>query len=368
MEMYHIPTVVIGGGVVGLLIARELSNSYPEMEIALLEKEPFFGDHTTGRNSGVLHAGIYYQTGSLKHRLCLQGVKMWNELSQQLDFRINNCGKYIVATCDEELPAIEKLYQKAKDNEVPGICWADEMKVAELSKYIRCKKAFYSPTTSIIDTTAALKNIETELFNKEIPLMLDTCVEKVERDGDKFIISVAGDQFSCDTLINAAGLFAVDIRKQLGLTNAKNVFVKGNYLKTSQSIYTETLLYPVPPEKLGVLGVHSSFDLDGVTRFGPNARQLEDSEELNYNPDQNLLESMYPAIERIFHNVEKDKLSDDFSGIRPRVKVDGEVVTDFWIKGEKELGIPGYIELLGIESPGLTAAPAIAQYVVSCLT
>ncbi len=364
----EIDNIIIGGGICGLLLARELQAKYPHEETCILETELYPGEHSSSRNSGVLHAGIYYPTGSLKHQLCVEGNMLWSALSKELEIQINHCGKYVIAASANEMERLEKLYRQAISNKVPGIRKLNADEIKALSAHVHIEDGFLSESTAVIDLSGAIKALEKDLFKKNIPLMLGHQVTEISRSENGFILTAKTKEESfeirCNKLFNMAGLQAVELRKKLGLNDLELKMVKGNYLKASQNIYKEKLIYPVPEEGLKGLGVHTSFDLEGVVRFGPNT---EDISTVDYKTDSKLTQKMYAEIKKIFKGIDPEKLSPDYSGIRPKIIENGELYQDFWIKSPQDLGIEGYFEACGIESPGFTAAPAIAKKIIKLL-
>lgn len=353
----HIPFVIIGGGVVGLLIAKELNKLFPDKEIVLFEKGPFFGEHCTHRNSGVLHAGLYYPRESLKRGLCIEGLKIWTAEYSQF---VNNCGKYLIATNTKEEVELDKLFQNAIDNGVKELTWCGAEELSSLQEFINVTKAFFSKSTSILNIGDTLKEIEVSLQKENIYLFKNQAVENIEFHSNKFMIKTNLEDISSDFVINTAGLGAVDLRKKLGLKDFENEFVKGNYLKLKKRYFNESLLYPVPLPGLKGLGIHTSFGEDGAIRFGPNT---EDVSKVDYDLSENLVSNMSKDILKVFKGIEETDLEVDYCGIRPKIKRNGKLFTDFYISNGEEYGIKNYIECLGIESPGLTSSPAIARRV-----
>ena len=356
--------IIIGGGINGLLIAYELNKAFPDKDLVLFEKEPFVGEHSSSRNSGVLHAGIYYPKESLKRKFCIEGNKLWRELENVFSLEINSCGKHIVACNPDQEEQIEFYFKKAKENGVKEISWVDSKELEKLQNYANISKAFFSKTTGLLNISSALKNIETFLYNKDVPLMLNNEVKSIEilknpKKGERFKVVTEHEEVTTKFLINAAGPFAVNLRKQLGLLDLENYWVKGNYLKLSGDYYTDSLIYPVPLKNLKGLGVHTSFDFDGMVRFGPNTEEVN---EISYGVSENVKKEMLPAIKSLFKGIDEEKLSLDYSGIRAKIKHNGLEYFDFWIKNNQLEG-GGYIELCGMDSPGLTSAPAVARYV-----
>ncbi len=357
--MTAVPLVIIGAGINGLCLAKHIGQNHPSLSPIILEQEEYAGEHTTGRNSGVLHAGIYYNTNGLKHRLCLRGNMLWENIAIELGHPINRCGKYIIANKTEEVE-LDKVYQQAKLNNVPNIQYAKEEQLIKLKRYANVSKAIFSGTTGIIDVSSIMRSLVLSLPEYESHLIKRCTVFDIKLKNGKFHLETNQEVIICDYLINAGGLFAVNNRKKLKLNNLENYFVKGNYLKTTQPFFKDSLIYPVPLPQLKGLGIHSIIDSSGTIRFGPDT---EDVQVINYNISNNVLNKMIPKIKKQFFTIDEEKVTLDFCGIRPKIKKDNQLYSDFWIKGNSEVGVENYIELCGIESPGLTAAPAIAEYI-----
>lgn len=359
----HIPIIVGGGGVVGLLTLRELFKRFPKVDMALLERAPYFGDHATGRNSGVMHAGLYYPPESLKLKHCLEGNVMWEVLAKELNISFKRCGKFLVASSSEEISALKDLYNHAIENGVQGLRWATSEEKEVLNEYCFIEDAFYSPMSGYISPSEAISKIRDDLLKRDIPLMANYEILQISKKDEVIHIETSNESFTCDVFVNSLGAHAPQLRKGLGLNDFESFWVKGNYVKLSKKFYTESLLYPVPPKGLKGLGVHTSFDFDGVVRFGPDTEDCEKGHE--YSLRNNLLDEMFPAVTKLFKGISKEDLSPDYCGIRAKIKRNGELYTDFWLGDPREHSIAGYYEFLGVESPGLTASPSLAEEMAS---
>lgn len=349
-----IDAIVLGGGIVGLCTAYYYKLKFPDDVVALFEKAPFLGEGNTSRNSGVLHAGLYYKTGSKKHLFCKEGNSIWQEWSRELDMPVTICGKYVVATSETEIGPLEELFQQAKSNEIDGIDWADS---GEISNYVHVKKCFLSKTTGYIDVPIALKKLELLLNSKDIPILLNSSLVDIKRKGDNFKVETERESFETRKIFNCTGFAGIETRSLLGLTGFENRYTKGNYLLLKKEFYNQSLIYPVPPKNLAGLGVHTTIDSGGVVRFGPNHEEVQ---AYNYKVNESALEDMWPAVNALFKNISKSDLSIDYAGIRTKLLKNGDEYSDFYI----EESIPNFYEALGIESPGLTSAPAIGKHLV----
>lgn len=361
MSEMKIDVVIAGGGILGLLSAKHIKETYPHLEIAVFEKEMYFGEHTSGRNSGVIHAGLYYPYDSLKRKHCLQGKALWNDLAKDLDFTLRLCGKYVVSASKVQDQELEGLYQKAIDNEVQEIRWATSTEVDKLSKDLHCTKAFHSGTSGVIDPGQAIKQVAQWLESNGVYLLKKQKISHLHFDGKLYQFQVDAEKIYCTHFINNAGLEATEIRKQLGLNDIEKYFVRGNYLSTSQKLNFSGHIYPVPPKDLKGLGVHYTLNVDGSGKFGPNT---VDVQEVNYDLSNENKEEMVGQVKALFKNIDESKLYLDYSGIRPKIKKNGVLYKDFLFQTEKDHGLKNYIEFLGIESPGLTAAPSLAKEIV----
>lgn len=361
-EIVNLDFCIIGAGIVGLSICHLLQKKYPTMSMALIEKEKYLGEHTSGRNSGVLHAGLYYAHNSLKHRLCIEGNEVWDSWAKELEIPIKRCGKWILASNDNEAEALQEVFAIATQNQVPGIRMGKQSEINELKEICFVHSGFYSPRTGIIDQSTALTKLRDSLQTKDIPVIMETEVNNVaHQNSHYFDLECADFNIHTRVLINAAGLSAVKLRKLMGLNDLNDYWVKGAYLKSNQSAITKNLIYPVPLKNLKGLGVHLTLDFQNQMKFGPNAFDVET---LDYSTEGlNKLE-MLSAVKKLFKTIDCNKLEWDYSGIRPKLKnSNGELVKDFII----QTPINNYWEFLGIESPGFTAAPALANFLLNKL-
>lgn len=353
---------IIGAGIVGFQIAYELYKKGIH-DFAIFEANEFAGEHSSSRNSGVLHAGIYYPEGTFKHEMCLQGNELWSQVSDELSISLQRPGKYVISTDKNEDLILENIFEQTLKKKVPGIRRMSKSEIREISPFVNISNGFFSETTGILNVSEAIKRLEEFFYQKNIPLLKGQKVEHIERSGKEFVLKVAGEKVRSEFLVNCGGLYGVTLRRKLGLQDLEDYWVKGRYLKlkkTKKDFYCEKLIYPIPNKNLKGLGVHTSFDFDKVVRFGPDTLDVHD---LNYHVGKEAIEEMYPAISKVFKGFKKSDLEEDYAGVRSKIiKVPNrEQHTDFWI----ESPLSNYIECLGIESPGLTASPSIARFVVS---
>ncbi len=359
--MLQMDGVIVGAGILGMLTGLEITKFFPELDLAILEKEKFVGEHSSSRNSGVLHAGIYYPFNSLKRKFCIEGNRLWYEIGEKIQIDIKKCGKYLIAINEDEIPLLEQLFDQANENHVKNISWVKPHEIDRLKKIINVKKAFFSGETGVIDLGHVIKTAEDLVFKRNIPILKEHEVLNIRKNKKKIIVETKNEVIETKFLVNACGLDSIKIRKKIGLTDLEEYFVKGYYLKYLGDIECSSLIYPIPDKNLKGLGIHTSFDSDGSIRFGPNAFEVK---KVDYEMTDELIKNkMIGTISKIYKDIDVKKLHLDYSGIRSKIKCDGKYYGDFWIKGPRDLGIPGYFELCGIESPGFTASPAISKFI-----
>ncbi len=354
-EETAVDIAIIGAGVVGLSIALELKESYPEKDIVVFEQMPYVGEHASGRNSGVLHAGLYYQENSLKKKFCLAGRKLWPTFAKKLGVKILSCGKYIVAK-QSEVEQFQALYQRAKENGA-DVTLVNKEKVQELNSFVDASLAFFSSNTAVVDAAEVLKALEIKFTSLGGMLLFNHSVNSVTRVKNYFDIKVNDYAVRTKLLINSAGIGAIKLRQTLVGDDLTLKLVKGCYVKSSLRFYNEALLYPLPEKNLKGLGVHTCIDLDGSVKFGPNAFDVSS---LDYSISREQEKNLIDEVIAKFH-IDETSLHADFAGIRTKIYHNSTLYDDFWIRSP----LPNYIELCGIESPGLTSAPAIAKEIAS---
>jgi L-2-hydroxyglutarate oxidase LhgO len=364
MEKLNI--TIIGAGVIGLAIAAKLSESYER--IVVLERNNTFGQETSSRNSEVIHSGIYYPTGSLKARLCVEGAKKIYELCERFNIPHKRIGKLIVATEKDEVAALEDLFEKGKRNCGNGFTLLGANDVAKIEPNIKAVKAIYSPNTGIVDSHSLMKHYYDSARDRGVIFAFKSEVTKVEKTGDGFVVGVNEDEFLFKThiLINCAGLFGDRVAELAGVnikeSKYKIKFCKGTYFSYHMPSPVNRLVYPIPHEELVGLGVHATLNLAGRLRFGPDVEYVET---IDYKVDENKKRDFYMGAAKLLPSLQEEHLIPDQAGIRPKLYGYGEQVRDFVVKDETENNLRGLISLIGIESPGLTASPAIASMVRS---
>jgi L-2-hydroxyglutarate oxidase LhgO len=368
-----VDTVVIGAGVVGLAVARELASQ--GREVIVLEKNRAIGEETSARNSEVIHAGIYYPPGSLKARLCVEGRQRLYAYCAEKGIAHRRCGKLIVAVHDAQRPKLDALQRAGVANGCPDLEPLDAREIAALEPAVRGVAALWSPSTGIVDSHALMLAYRGDLERAGGSVALRARCTAADAAGDLLRLScdVDGDatELRARAVVNAAGLHALDVARliaQPGLALPPPRFAKGNYFVCRGKSPFTHLVYPVPED--GGLGIHATLDLAGRTRFGPNVEWLPAgtrAEDLDYAVDPRLAATFYAAIKTYWPAIPDDSLEPAYSGVRPKISGPGEPAADFAIHAQTAPGAPLVAQLFGIESPGLTASLAIATHVAAML-
>jgi L-2-hydroxyglutarate oxidase LhgO len=360
---------IIGAGVVGLAIAEKVSEEHKN--VFLIEKHLSFGQETSSRNSEVIHAGIYYTKDSLKSRLCVEGKWMLYDYCRKYDVPYNNCGKLIVATSESEIPVIEAIRQTAIKNGVNDLSFIGREEIAGLEPNIFALKALFSPSTGIVDSHSLMKQYETNSLNNGCQIVYGSEVIGIMkvRDGYKITLLDADKQnysFTTKIIINSAGLTSDKVSEMVGITdeNLKILFCKGEYFRISppKNKLITRLIYPVPHHNMEGIGIHVTIDMGGGVKLGPDVKYLE-SNIYDYKLTASKQEAFYISAKKFLPFLEFEDLAPEMAGIRPKIQKPGEPLRDFYIMEESKRGFPGFINLIGMESPGLTSSIAIAKYV-----
>jgi L-2-hydroxyglutarate oxidase LhgO len=340
---------VIGGGIVGCHIAYRLAKE--GKEVFLLEKEKALGEHTSTRNSGVIHGGIYYPQGSLKARLCVRGRHLTYDFLKNHDIPHWKCGKIIVALVASELKALEELKKRGEDNGVENLRVIEENEIQKIEPRVRCLAALHSPETGILDMAAYVRVIERLLKGLGVTIVKQCKVMCID---DQNTLTTTRGEMETKVAINAAGLYSDNIARMCGLEGYEILPHKGDYYNTTEEVI-RGLVYPVPDSPYS-LGIHLTRTLGEETLIGPSAVQVSDKDDYEIKTPREEFEKGALAI---IPDLNIHRIYPGYSGNRPKVYYQGELQTDFVILKQEEKRV----HLLGIESPGLTAAPAIAEYV-----
>ena len=365
--MDKVDIVVIGAGVVGLAIGAAIADKGREMYI--LEKEEVYGQGTSSRNSEVIHAGIYYPAGTLKAELCVKANPMIYDICEQHKVSYKKCGKLIVGNGEEEVAQLDGIITHAKSIGARDLEMIDADQIKKLEPNVRADQAILSPSTGIMDAHGLMDHFHRDARRKagSDPLVLDTEVNGIEQTKDGYVVRMnsGGEPFEIESsvVINSAGLYCDRVAEMAGMDIDKEQYrlhwSKGEYFSLTGKPPALMLIYPPPPQDAASLGIHSVPDLTGRLRFGPNAFYVD---EINYSVESEK-ESFWRDIIQYFPSVKMENLHPDMTGIRSKLQGPGDPVKDFVIRHEEDKGLPGLINLIGIESPGLTSSPAIAEIV-----
>jgi L-2-hydroxyglutarate oxidase LhgO len=360
---------IIGAGVIGLAIAEKFSEEYNN--VFLVEKHLSFGQETSSRNSEVIHAGIYYTKDSLKASLCLEGKRLLYDYCKKFDIPYNKCGKLIVATSEEEIDVIEGIRLTAKNNGVDDLVALKRDQVAEMEPNIFALRALFSPSTGIVDTHSLMKQYETNTINNGGQIVYGTEVTGIKRiKGGYEITLLDADKknysFTSGIVINSAGLTSDKISEMVGIKddNLKIQFCKGEYFRINppKNRLVGRLIYPVPHPYMEGIGIHVTIDMGGGVKLGPDVKYLE-SNVYDYKLTETKQEAFFKSAKKFLPFLEFDDIAPEMAGIRPKIQKPGEPQRDFYIEEESKRGYPGFVNLVGMESPGLTASLSIAKYV-----
>ena len=362
---------IVGGGVVGLAVAAELAAKHAPLYV--LERYPNYGQETSSRNSEVIHAGIYYAENSLKARLCVEGKHLLYALCDKHGIPARRITKIISARDSSELPALEAIYARGTANGAElNMLTASEAK--KLEPEILTVGGIYSPTTGIISAHGLMDYFFHAARHAGAEVQMRCNVVGIEKRESDYLITIeeSGQRssFSSERVVNAAGLEADTVASLAGIDVEKAGYrlhyCKGSYfsLPSSYNSSITRLVYPVPNKDS--LGVHALLDLGGRLRFGPDVEYLE-GRTLDYTVPEGKRKTFGESVRRILPVVKDEDLTPDMSGVRPKLQGPGDPPKDFVIEEESDRGLPGFVNLIGVESPGLTASPAIARYVAQLL-
>lgn len=358
--MERIDCAVIGAGVVGLAVARDLAQR--GREVVVLEAAAAFGTGISARNSEVVHAGLYYAPGSLKARLCVRGRELLYAYCTARGVSHRRCGKLIVAGSDAQAAALDGLAARAQANGVADLQRLSAAEAQALEPALKCRAALLSPSTGIVDSHGLMLALLGDAERAGAVLALHTPVTGGRCTPDGIVLETPEMAVQAASVVNCAGLGAQPLARRLaGLPQATVpplAYAKGNYFALNGRSPFSHLIYPAP-EAHG-LGVHLTLDLAGQARFGPDVEWVENED---YTVDARRAESFYAAIRSYWPELPDEALQPAYAGIRPKPHRPDEAACDFIVSGPEAHGVPGLINLYGIESPGLTSCLALAEYV-----
>ena len=358
--------VVVGAGVVGLAVARAVA--LLGRSVMVLEAAHAIGTGTSARNSEVIHAGMYYPTGSLKARLCVQGNAMLYDYCQTHHIGHRRCGKLIVATTASQLERLDAIAHQGTANGVQGLVRLSRAQTLALEPALNCTGALLSTSTGIVDSHALMLQLQADMEAAGGILVLNCPVVQINAAfGAMKVIVGDGTVLTASAVVNAAGLTAPVLAGCINGLPAQHVppafYAKGNYFSLAGRSPFTHLVYPVP-EAAG-LGIHATIDLGGQVKFGPDVQWVDSAADLTVDPARS--ETFYAEIRKYWSGLQDGALQPSYAGIRPKLADAGQPSHDFVIHGPADHGISGLVNLFGIESPGLTASLAIAQRVAEIL-
>jgi len=369
--MEQVDCVVVGAGVVGLAVAREMA--LQGRETILLEREDSFGTISSARNSEVIHAGIYYPKGSLKAKLCVEGNRLLYEYCRSHQVGTQAYGKLIVAADANQLDDLQAILYKAQNNQVPDIKMISGAQAKALEPQLQCEAAVLSSSTGVVDSHGLMLSLlggfedAGGMVAYQSPLLGAKPIGNNAEGGFELTIGGAdGMQIQTKLLINCAGLSAPALAQKIeGLSKdqiPKAYFAKGNYFSLSGKSPFSHLIYPIPEP--GGLGVHLTLDMGGQAKFGPDVEWLEIEEEgqINYTVDAKRGEGFYAAVRQYWPGLKDGSLQADYSGVRAKIVAPNALAGDFYFDGPQQHQLHGLFNLYGFESPGLTSCLGIAQY------
>jgi L-2-hydroxyglutarate oxidase LhgO len=352
--------LVIGAGVVGLACARAIARSGHSVIVA--ERESGIGSGVSSRNSEVIHAGLYYPTGSLRARHCVRGRELLYDYCASHGVPAKRCGKLVVATSELEIAKIEGIFQQGQANGVDGLSMIDADRAKTLEPNVACVAALLSEQTGIIDSHAFMLALQGDIEDASGNLALNAEITRLSHTALGWEVEYGGPDsgsMTVDAVVNAAGLGAQSLARATDGYPAERipplVYAKGNYFGCLGRPAFTRLIYPAPVD--GGLGTHLTLDLAGRMRFGPDVEWVDT---LDYEVDPARSESFYASIRRYWPGLPDGALVPDYSGIRPKLTGPGEKPADFVIEGPEEHGLPRMVSLFGIESPGLTSSLSLA--------
>ncbi len=355
--------VVIGAGVVGLAVAQALAQA--GHEVLVLERNLLIGAETSSRNSEVIHAGIYYPTGSVKAAMCVRGKELLYQHCADYQVPHKNCGKLIVATTNDQFDILRGYQQQAQENGVGELRWVERAELQALEPAVEALAAVHSPTTGIIDSHQYMLSLQGVLeanggmiaFDTEVTQITPSTSQTLGGAGqERLQLATTQGDVGCNWLVNSAGLWAPQLAALNDSQTPAARYAIGHYYSYAAAPFNQ-LVYPVA--EAGGLGVHVTLDLSGQARFGPDVRWLDG---VDYEFDDSRRDEFVAAIQRYFPSLDESKLQPGYTGIRPKLALANNQTDDFVIRSAKEHGVAGLVNLLGIESPGLTASLAIAEH------
>ena len=354
--------LVIGAGVIGCAIARELAKF--KIETVLLEKETDVGSGVSKGNSGVLHTGLYYPKGSLKAKLCVEGRLMFPQLAKQLDVPYRLCGKHVIARTEEELEDLEGLKAVGEENGVQGLTIISGKELKKREPHLDALYALHSPVAGIFPPYLFTIALAENALNNGVKIHVNTEVLAIKQVNSGYEVTTTQGVFYADIIVNSAGLYADRISAMMGLDDYKLHPCRGEYLILDKNCHDliNSMIYPVPPKVAGVLGVHLTPTIDGNILIGPSAEFINKREDSRTTKEK--IRQLMEGAKSLLPSIPLNEIIYAFSAVRSKITPPEEKESrDFIIREDLE----NFINLIGMESPGLTASPAIAKLVVQMI-
>ena len=360
--MDQVDCVVVGAGVVGLAVARALE--LQGREVLVLEAAHAMGTGTSSRNSEVIHAGIYYQPGSLKATLCVRGRALLYDYCRERGINHRRCGKLLVATEPAQVAQLQGIADQAQRNDVTDLVLLSADEARQIEPQLVCEAALLSPSTGIVDSHGLMLALLGDLENAGGVLALNSPLAKAIVGPSMMELHAAdGTRLQARTVVNAAGLHAPALAARFAGLDQRFVppafYAKGNYFTLATRAPFSHLIYPVP--QVAGLGVHLTLDLGGQAKFGPDVQWVDAPDDLTVDPARG--DDFYAEVRKYWPGLQDGALLPGYAGIRPKISGPGESACDFVIQGPRDHGVPGLVNLFGIESPGLTSCLAIGDMV-----
>ncbi len=370
--MEEVDVTIIGAGVVGLAIASRVARS--DRNVVLVERHEGFGRETSSRNSGVIHAGIYYSAGSLKARLCVEGNGLLYGICEENGIPHKPLGKLIVAVDEEQEKGLEGLMEAGRGNGARDLRILSSREVQRLEPNVTCRAALWVPSSGIVDSHSLMRYFEATARSHDARIAYRSEVKSIEKAAGGFRVAIEDAQgevfpFTTRVLVNSAGLESGNIAALAGIdideAGYRINYCKGEFfsLAASKHDMTQRLIYPFPPPG-GSVGIHTVPDVEGVVRLGPYSYFVDS---IDYAVDETYKELFYESVKPFLPFVELEDLEPETSGMLPKIQKPGGPARDFVIVHEEDRGLEGLIDLIGIESPGLTSSPAIGRLVAEMI-
>lgn len=356
---------VIGAGVIGLSVAESISSGL-KGDVVVFEKHPSFGQETSSRNSEVIHAGLYYPPNSLKSRLCIAGNRMLYEFCEQKNVPHKKCGKLLVAVDPEEDSRIKEIFENASKAGVDGIKLITGEEAKSIEPGVFCTSALLSENTGIVDSHALMESLFDSSLGKDVMFVFGSEIISIQQHPKGYILKNSnGEEVLSRYVINCSGLSCDKTAAMAGLdvdqSGYRIHYCKGDYFSVSGGKdRISRLIYPPPNIKGRSLGIHATLNISGDIRLGPDAAYVDS---ISYDVDAKKAPEFFVTAKRYLPWLEESMLSPDTSGVRPKLQGPDDGFRDFVIKEESEKGLPRFINLIGIESPGLTSCLAIGEQV-----